>query len=476
MNPFSTIKELKVKLEQKEISPRELRQFYADRIRQHNPSLNAVLEVFEDEPSNISGPLGGIPGLLKDNICQLGKAATAGSNILKGYTAPYDSTANSRLKAAGYTPLGRTNCDEFGMGGSGEYSAHGASYNPYDLARVPGGSSSGSAAAVAAGLVPFALGTETGGSVRQPASFCNLVGLYPTYGHNSRFGLIAYASSNDQVGALTHTVYDNALVMSTLSGQDPRDATSLQMKPKDYTAALDGKLPAGLRVGVIKDALTAEGIDPEVRANFENFLNHLKKMGATIKEVELPNLKYGIAVYFIVTRAEAASNLSRYDGTLYGNRAKDVNNLVDMYVKTRDEGFGNEVKRRILTGNYVLSSGHKDAYYGKAIQVRNMIRAEFEAAFHDVDVLTSPTVPTLPFKVGELSNDPVAMYMADYFTVPNCMIGTPALSIPTGFSKAGLPIGMQFFGPRLSEELLYRVGYAYEQETQFYKQSPIKFT
>ena len=477
MKSFMTIKALREALDKKEISAAEVRSFYRERIKKHNPGLNAAIELFDEkyDTPNLPGVLSGIPCLVKDLICQQGHISSAGSKVLANYVAPYDATVVERLKSAGGYSLGRANCDEFAMGASGEHSAYGVTHNPWDQERVPGGSSSGSAAAVAAGMVPFALGTETGGSVRQPASFCNLVGLYPTYGHHSRYGVIAFASSNDQVGPLTHTVYDNALVTSILSGHDPKDSTSIAMKPQDYTQGLDGKFPAGLRIGVIRDSLEAEGVDNQVRGAFEQSVEQLKKSGVSVKVIDLPNLKYGIAVYFIISRAEAASNLSRFDGSLYGMRAKEKENLFEMYLKTRQEGFGLEVKRRILTGNYVLSAGHRDAYYNKAAQVRSLIRAEFTEAFKDVDVLVSPTVSMLPFKIGSLSHDPVAMYMADYFNVPNCAIGTPGLSVPCGFSREGLPIGIQFLGPRLSEALLYKVGHAFEALNDYHLKHPANY-
>lgn len=478
MNPFITIKELKQKLERKEISPREVRTFYAERIKKYNQKLNAVLELFSDldqQPEKTDGPLAGIPCILKDNICQKGRITSAGSKILANYQAPYDSTASERLKNAGAVSLGRGNMDEFAMGGSGEFSAYGVTKNPWDLDRVPGGSSSGPGAAVGAGLVPFALGTETGGSVRSPATFCGLTGLYPTYGTNSRYGVIPFASSTDQVGVIARTVYDNALVQSVLGGLDSHDSTSLQEPAKDYTQALDGTMPKNLKIGIIRDALESEGIDPEVRTAFNQALEQLKKLGVAVSVIDLPNLKYGIALYFIISRAEAASNLYRYDGTLYGARDKNAHNLMDMYLNTRSNGFGKEVKSRILVGNYVLSAGYKDAYYNRAQHIRNMLRADFENAFKSVDLLVSPTTPMLPFKIGELSNDPIALYLADYFTTPNCIIGTPAISIPCGFSKSNLPIGFQFLGPRLSEQLLYQVAHAFQESTDYHLKTPAGF-
>jgi aspartyl-tRNA(Asn)/glutamyl-tRNA(Gln) amidotransferase subunit A len=379
------------------------------------------------------------------------------------------------LENAGAYSIGRANMDEFAMGSTGEFSVYGATKNPWDLSKSPGGSSSGSAAAVAAGLVPFALGSETGGSVRMPGSFCNLVGLYPTYGRNSRYGVIAFASSNDQVGPLTKTVYDNALVQSVLGGVDAHDATSVQQAPKDYTRNLDGKIPAGLRVGVLKDALESEGVDAQVRATFEKSLRDLEAMGAKLEYVELPSYKYGIAIYFIIARAEAASNLSRFDGTLYGTRTQDAKNLRDMVEITRQQGFGIEIKRRVLVGNYVLSAGHRDAFYNQACRVRALIKEEFDALFKNIDVLVCPTSAALPFGLGQTSSDPLAVYMADYFLLPNNMIGTPALQVPAGFSASGLPIGIQFLGPQLSEDLLYKVGYAFEQHTGYYEKNPLGY-
>lgn len=474
MNPFLTVKELKLKLERREISSKDLRHFYAERIAKHNPSLNAVIELFAQnlDSEHMQGTLSGIPLLLKDNICQHGHITSAGSNMLANYQAPYDATVTARLKEAGAITIGRGNMDEFAMGGSGEYSAYGPAKNPWNLNHVPGGSSAGPAAAVAAGLIPAAIGTETGGSVRQPAAFCNLVGLYPTYGLISRYGLIAFASSTDQAGPITRTVYDNALLLSTIAGKDAHDSTSLDVKPTDYTQGLDGNLPKNLKIGVIKDAVEAEGIDPQVRHAFQQAVEQLQRLGATISYIDLPNLKYGIALYFIISRAEAASNLYRFDGTLYGKRSKEAENLLDMYLNTRQDGFGAEVKRRILVGNYVLSAGHKDAYYTKAITMRNMLREEFNNAFSNVDVMISPTTATLPFKLGEMAGDPVAMYMTDYFNVPNCIIGTPGLSVQCGFSKEGLPIGIQFLGPRLSEALLYKVGHAFQESTDYHLKTP----
>lgn len=476
MKPFMTIKELKTKLANKECSPQEIKDFYLARIKKYDKQLNSVIESFDnaDQDTEIAqeGLLAGIPYVCKDNILQKGYIASAASNILKNFKATYDATVIKNLKKQGALSLGRANQDEFGMGSSGEFSAYGPTRNPWDLERSPGGSGSGSGAAVAAGLVPFSLSTETGGSNRHPAAWGGLVGLYPTYGLNSRFGVIPFASSNDQVGPITKTVYDNALVLSSLSGMDPLDTTSVQSPAKDYTKNLDGKMPSGLRIGIIRDLAEHEKVNPEIAQAFSDAVKQLEKLGAQIVYVDLPMINYAMAVYFIISRAEAASNLSRYDGTLYGNRVKDAESLYDMYLKTRQEGFGIEVKRRILVGNYVLSAGHKDAYYLKAQQVRNAMRAEFQAAFSKMDLLISPTTPQLPYKIGELVNDPIEMHLADSYLVPSCIVGTPGLSIPCGYSKTNLPIGFQFLGPRLSEELIYKVAYAYEQSTDHHLRNP----
>ncbi len=477
MNSFLSIKSLRELLSTKKITPNEIAAFYRTRLNEHNKTLNCALEIYNEESAAFDQrkPLSGIPGMTKDNICYQGRIASCGSKILQNYVAPYDATVITRIKNAGGSIIARANMDEFAMGGSGEFSAYGAAKNPYDLTRSPGGSSSGAAAAVAAGLIPWALGSETGGSVRQPAAFCNLVGLYPTYGLFPRYGLIAFASSSDQVGPLTRTVYDNALIASTLSGHDTHDATSISRPPQDYTKLLKGDLPENLTIGVIEEGLTSEGVDPQIRAAFERAIEQLRTLGAKIKHVTLPALQYGISVYFIMSRAEAASNLSRYDGSLYGMRAPHVENLLDMYLKTRNSGFGAEVKRRILMGNFVLSAGHKDAFYTKAMHVRNLIREEYETAFKEVDLLISPTTSTLPFVLGKESADPLAMYLSDYFTVPSNMAGLPGLSIPCGFSTEGLPIGFQFIGPRLSEHLMYQVAYAFEQHTDYHTKTPAGF-
>jgi aspartyl-tRNA(Asn)/glutamyl-tRNA(Gln) amidotransferase subunit A len=478
MKVFATIKELQKALASKEITTSEIVEFYRARIAKYNPKVNAIVETFDkasDETAS-SGPLSGIPGVIKDNICQKGRITSCASNMLKNYKAPYDATVNVRLKAAGTSILGRTNMDEFAMGSTGENSIYGASKNPWDLTRSPGGSSAGSAAAVAAGLAPWALGTETGGSVRQPAAFCGLVGLYPTYGLFSRYGVVAFTSSTDQVGPLTKTVYDNALITSIISGHDPLDSTSISKPKRDLTKSLNGKFPKNLTIGVLDSSFGADAVDPEITQAFQNAIAHLEKNGVKIKRLSLPYLKYGNAVYFVLSRAEAASNLYRFDGSLYGHSNREGKDLFDMYRSSRTEGFSKEVKRRILLGNYVLSASHHDKFYAKATQVRALIREDFSQAFRDVDALITPVTSTLPFKLGDAANqDPLKVYMGDCFTVPMCVAGIPSLSLPCGFSKEGLPIGFQFVGPQYSEQALYEMAHAYEQSTDFHLKNPQGF-
>ncbi len=472
---FLTIKQLTEKLNKREISSQEILSESIKRFKQHDSVLNSALEIFDEESvlkkSEITGPLAGIPGLLKDNIAQEGRELTCGSRILKGYSATYDSTAAARLKKQGALLLGRANCDEFAMGSSGETSAYGPCKNPWDTTRVPGGSSSGSIAAVAAGLVPWALGSETGGSVRQPAAFCGIVGSKPTYGLISRYGLVAYASSLDQIGIATRTVYDNALVFSAIAGHDEHDSSSLTVAPKDYTKKLTGNIQEGLRIGVVENALHAQGIDSQVVQAIEEAIAVLQKMGATIKRIKLPTMDYSAAVYFIVSRAEAASNLARFDGVRYGLREK-ASTLPEMYTKTRHDGFGDEVRRRILIGNYVLSVGHADAFYNNAKMVQQLLRREFLDAFKDVDVIAMPTHPAPAFKLGAFDQDKLQMDLQDYFTCAANLAGIPAINIPCGMSKDKLPIGFQLIGPDLSEELLFQTAHAYEQAMPWHTMHP----
>jgi aspartyl-tRNA(Asn)/glutamyl-tRNA(Gln) amidotransferase subunit A len=416
------------------------------------------------------GPLHGVPIALKDNLCTRGIRTTASSRILERYVPPYDATVVERLEHAGAVIVGKTNCDEFAMGSSNENSAFGPVRNPWANDRTPGGSSGGSAAAVAGGFVPAALGSDTGGSIRQPAALCGIVGLKPTYGRVSRFGLIAFASSLDQIGPLTRTAADAATLLGVLAGADPRDATAAPRDVPDYTAALTGDI-SGVRIGVPR-SLLADGVDPEVLTAFDEALRVLASLGATLVDVELPHAGYAIPVYYLVATAEASSNLARYDGVRYGYRAADARTLHSMYFRTRDEAFGPEVKRRIMLGTYVLSAGYYDAYYLKAQQVRTLIRRDYERAFSAVDVVAMPTSPTPPFRLGEKTDDPLQMYLADVFTVSANLSGLPAISIPCGMSTQCLPIGLQFSGPAFDESMLLRVADAYERATDWWKRRP----
>ena len=410
-------------------------------------------------------PLRGVPIALKDNLCTRGLATTASSRILAGYTPPYDATVVTRLLQAGAVIVGKTNCDEFAMGSSTENSGFGPSRNPWDVERTPGGSSGGSAVAVAAGYVPVALGSDTGGSIRQPAALCGLVGLKPTYGRVSRYGLLAFGSSLDQIGPIAWTVRDAALVLGVIAGPDPADATAVADPVPDFTGALDGTV-TGLRLGVPR-RLLQEGVDPEVRALFEAAVERLRAAGASVTDVDLPHARYAIPVYYLVATAEASSNLARYDGVRYGHRTPRADTLRHMYTRTRDEGFGPEVKRRIMLGTYVLSAGYYDAYYLKAQQVRTLIRGDYDRAFANVDVVVMPTTPTPAFRLGEKVDDPLQMYLADVFTVSANLSGLPALSVPCGFTAGGLPVGLQLTGRMFDEATLLRVGDAYERVTMW---------
>jgi len=472
---FATIKELKVLLEQKKITSRELLDFYLKRFEKYDGALGAALELFDPESimqaSASQGSLAGIPGIIKDIIAEKDRRLTCGSKILKGFTSTFDATAVVRLKNAGGLLVGRANCDEFAMGSSNEHSAYKKAHNPWDLSRVPGGSSGGSIAAVAAGLVPWALGTETGGSVRQPAAFCGIVGLKPTYGLVPRYGLVAYASSFDQIGVATRMVYDNAAVFSAMAGQDSKDSSSLAVASKDYTIGLNGTLKKDLVIGVVDNALHAKGIDEEIVTAIDGAIDEMQKLGAKIKRVSLAMLDYAIAAYVILSRAEAASNLAKFDGVRYGNRDKEAKTLLEMYNCTRHNGFGQEVRRRILVGNYVLSAGHAAAFYHNAKKVQAKIRRDFLELFDNVDLLMMPVTPTPAFKIGSLSS-PLQEDLQDCFTCPMNVAGVPALSIPCGFTNNKLPIGFQFVGPHCSEELLYKTGHAYEQATPWHTMHP----
>ena len=406
-------------------------------------------------------PLAGVPIGIKDVLVTKGVRTTAGSKILSNYVPPYDCTAVARLESAGAVVLGKLNCDEFAMGSSNENSAYKPVHNPRDLSRVPGGSSGGSAAAIAADMAVTTLGTDTGGSIRQPASFCGVVGLKPTYGRVSRYGLIAFASSLDNIGPFAKTAKDAAIMLRTIAGRDPMDSTSAEVPVTDYVAELE-KPVKGMKIGVAKEYF-GEGLEPETRAAIEAAIQKLAGLGCEIVDVSLPHTKYAIPAYYLVATAEASSNLARFDGVRYGHRAKGVRSLSDMYRRSRDEGFGPEVKRRIMLGTYALSAGYYDAYYLKAQRVRTLLTNDFIEAFKKVDAIVGPTSPTPAFKLGEKVDDPLAMYLADIYTVTANLAGIPGISIPVGNSKENLPIGMQIFGKHFDEATILRVAHAYEK-------------
>jgi aspartyl-tRNA(Asn)/glutamyl-tRNA(Gln) amidotransferase subunit A len=446
---------------------------YYTRIAEINPHLNVYLSLTREraleQAAHVDaaaakgdplGPLAGIPVGIKDVLVVRGAPATAGSKILKGYQPPYDATAVIRLEAAGAVLLGKLNCDEFAMGSSNENSAYGPVRNPVDSERVPGGSSGGSAAAVAANLAVATLGTDTGGSIRQPASFCGVVGVLPTYGRVSRYGLIAFASSLDRIGPFAGNVRDAATLLAVIAGHDPRDATSSSAPVPDYAAESD-KPAEGLRIGVPQEYF-GEGLDPEVRAAIQKGIDDLKAAGCTIKRISLPHTRYAIPTYYLVATAEASANLARFDGVRYGHRSKTSDTLAAMYRHSRDEGFGAEVKRRILLGTYALSAGYYDAYYLKAQQVRRLLAEEFLKAFAEVDAIVTPTAPMPAFKLGEKTGDPLAMYLADIYTVTASLAGICGVNVPCGSTKAGLPVGMQVLAAHLNEGTAFRVARAVE--------------
>ncbi|MDD5019011.1 MAG: Asp-tRNA(Asn)/Glu-tRNA(Gln) amidotransferase subunit GatA [Candidatus Omnitrophica bacterium] len=432
---------------------------------------------FEEDVSGSSsgaGALQGIPAVIKDNICRQGDPTECCSRILKGFVAPYDATVVEKLKKSGALILGKTNMDEFAFGSSCETSCFYPTRNPWDLGRVPGGSSGGSCACVAADETIVALGSDTGGSIRQPASLCGVVGMKPTYGRVSRYGLVAFASSLDQIGPITKDVRDNALVLSVIAGHDGRDATSVDLPVPDYLKEMEKDLK-GMRVAVPREYFV-EGIDPEVREAVTQAKAKLGSLGVTFGEVSLPHTEYAVAVYYIVATAEASSNLARFDGVQYGLRVaaapEDASALIGMYKQTRDKGFGAEAKRRLILGTYVLSSGYYDAYYLRASKVRRLIREDFDKVFKDFDLILTPTSPTPAFRLGEKTDNPLSMYLSDIYTISTNLAGVPAMSVPCGFSKAGLPIGMQIIGRPFGEADLYRLAFHYEQNTSWHKQKP----
>jgi aspartyl-tRNA(Asn)/glutamyl-tRNA(Gln) amidotransferase subunit A len=497
MNVFGTVQETRDAVRSGARTATEVCRSALDRIAQVDPALQAFNTVTgeqalaraalidRDPAAWRDRPLVGVPVALKDNLCTRGIRTTASSRILSNFVPPYTATAVERLEAAGAIVVGKTNCDEFAMGSSNEHSAFGPARNPWALDRIPGGSSGGSAVAVAAGMAPLALGSDTGGSIRQPAALCGIVGLKPTYGRVSRYGLLAFASSLDQIGPLTRTVADAALALSVIAGGDPADATSAPAPVPDYGAALTGDL-RGVRIGVPSRLIDA-GVDPEVAAALRRALDVLVARGAVLADVELPHAASAIPVYYLVANAEASSNLARYDGVRYGFRAEGTaeaggagaggggrrtGGIAAMYARTRAQGFGPEVKRRIMLGTYVLSAGYYDAYYLKAQQVRTLIRRDYDRAFERVDAVAMPTSPTPAFRIGERSSDPLQMYLADVFTVSANLAGLPAASLPCGFTAGGLPIGLQLTGRMFDEATVLRIADAHERDTEWWMRHP----
>ena len=467
------------RLHQGEVSPTQAADAYLARIQAQNPRVNALIAVESeralarakalDAAGDRSGPLFGLPVLMKANICVAGAPATCGSKILQGFRPPYNATVVERLERAGAVILGMANMDEFAFGSSCETSCAGPTKNPWDLARIPGGSSGGSAAAVSADLSAAAFGSDTGGSIRQPAAMCSVVGIKPTYGRVSRYGLIAFASSLDQIGPLTKDVEDCALLMEVVAGLDPRDSTSADRPVPAYREALRRPVK-GMTVGVPKEYFI-NGLDPEVDRAMRQALDVLKGLGVTLKDVSLPHTEYAVPTYYIVATAEASSNLARFDGVRYGARAK-APTMIETFERTRGEGFGAEAKRRIILGTYVLSHGYYDAYYAKALKVRTLIQRDFQRAFEGCQAIVTPTSPTPPFKLGEKLDDPLAMYLSDIYTISVNLAGVPALALPAGFTAAGLPIGMQLIGPPFAEETLFQLGGAFEQATDWHARKP----
>jgi aspartyl-tRNA(Asn)/glutamyl-tRNA(Gln) amidotransferase subunit A len=477
-----TLAELRNKLDNRELSSVEVTNAYLDRIATTNPEVNtfitpctetAVVEALAADQVIAAGeasPLTGLPIAAKDIFNTLGLRTTCASRILDNYISPYDATAIARIKEQKAVIIGKLNMDEFAMGSSNENSAFGPVRNPWNLDRVPGGSSGGSAASIAARQAVAALGTDTGGSIRQPASHCSVVGLKPTYGRVSRYGVIAYASSLDQVGPVTRDVRDSALLLQAIAGYDPADSTSVDTPAPDYQASLTGDLK-GLKIGLPKEYFV-DGLDDDVRKSVEQAVVTYRDLGAEIIEVSLPHTAYAVACYYLIATAEASSNLARYDGVRYGLRADNAENLIDMYRQSRAAGFGTEVKRRIMLGTYALSSGYYDAYYLKAQKVRTLIRQDFLKAFETVDTLLTPVAPTPAFALGEKVNDPLQMYLSDIYTIPVNLAGTCAMSLPCGFSTEGLPIGLQLIGKPFDEATILRTAHAFEQATEWHKRKP----
>ncbi len=479
-----SLSELSAALHSGEISSVELTQHYLDRIKTHNDDINAFITICEESAleqaraadtqlqNKTAGKLTGIPLAHKDIFCTEGVRTSCASKMLDNFISPYNATVVDKLNAAGMVTLGKTNMDEFAMGSSNETSFYGPVKNPWDTDRVPGGSSGGSAAAMAARLAPIATGTDTGGSIRQPASLCNLTGLKPTYGRISRYGMIAFASSLDQAGPMAHSAEDAALLLNVMAGFDERDSTSVERDVPDYTDTLNDSLE-GLRIGLPKEFFS-EGLDPQIAETVNAAIKTYESLGATVKEITLPNSKLAVPTYYVVAPAECSSNLSRMDGVRFGHRCEEPTDLNDLYERSRGEGFGEEVKRRIMIGTYALSAGYYDAYYLKAQKCRRLISEDFKQAFEEVDVIMGPTAPTTAFKLGDKKDDPVAMYLADIYTISTNLAGLPGMSIPAGFVE-GLPVGLQLIGNYFDEARLLNVAHRYQQVTDWHQQTPESF-
>lgn len=478
---FDTAHELLEQYRTNSLTPTQVVTSLLDKIEQLDPKIHAYVHVAReralaeakkaDQTAN-KGLLAGIPIVIKDNICVQGELTTCASKILQGFRPPYHAAVVEKLEKAGAILLGKSNMDEFAFGSSCETSVYGPTHNPWDIARVPGGSSGGSAAAVAGGLAVMALGSDTGGSIRQPAALCGIVGMKPTYGRVSRYGLIAFASSLDQIGPLTRDVRDAALLMNVIAGHDRRDSTSVETPVPDYTKALSKEIK-GMKIGIPKEYFVG-GIDPEVEKSVQEAIQCLEKLGAVVEKISLPNIDHAISVYYIVAPSEASSNLARFDGVQYGYRIQGSGEepLRQMYFSTRGEGFGKEAKRRIILGTYALSSGYYDAYYLKAQKVRTLIKNDFDRAFETYDCIVTPTSPTPAFKIGEKTSNPLQMYLSDIYTISANLAGIPAMSAPCGFTKQGLPVGLQLLAKPFAEETLFRVGYAYEQANEWHMRHP----
>ncbi len=472
------VHELKEKLASKEITIPEITKAYINRIQEKEKDIGAFVTVLEENAMNkakeieekvnnneIKGNLAGIPIGIKDNICTKGIHTTCSSKMLENFVSPYDATVMEKINKENMINLGKLNMDEFAMGGSTEYSAFHITKNPWNLNKVPGGSSGGSAAAVASQMVPWALGSDTGGSIRQPASFCGVVGMKPTYGLVSRYGLVAFASSLDQIGPITKDVEDCAMLLNVITGHDEKDSTSENREKVDYTLSLKNNVK-GMKIGIPKE-FYGEGLQPEVKQKLEEAIEKYKELGAEVEEFSLDIANYALATYYIIACAEASSNLGRFDGIRYGYRTPNYNDLKDIYINSRSEAFGSEVKRRIILGTYVLSSGYYDAYYKKALEVRTLVQSKFDEAFSKYDIILTPTAPTTAFNIGEKSSNPLEMYLADICTVSVNIAGLPGISIPCGVDKEKMPIGMQLIGQKFSEETLLNAAYTFEQAIKF---------